>query len=265
MEISQEILKRKGALKFALLSPDIINLLNRGLIASVNLTEWLAVDHGVLVKNVLPHKYQESCLSALANLKQKTAMQSTLAVGKALHEQTCGRDSQLLSTLAGHVSDSVRCWATYLVGLNDSLNISEKLNAIKPFAADSHFGVREISWMAMRYSLDSNLEQAIAILLLWVQDENANVRRFATEAIRPRGVWCKHIDRLKEEPRLALPILDVLKSDPSKYVQDSVGNWLNDASKTQPDWVVELCEQWGQQSNTKETTYIIKKALRSIS
>lgn len=61
-----------------------------------------------------------------------------------------------------------------------------------------------------------------------------------------------------------MPILEPLKSDNSKYVQDSVGNWLNDASKTQLVFVKELCKRWDMESDTKQTKYIIKKALRSI-
>ena len=95
-------------------------------------------------------------------------------------------------------------------------------------------------------------------------DENENIRRFASEVSRPRGVWCKHIEELKRTPELALSILEPLKSDESKYVRDSVGNWLNDASKTQPDFVKKLCECWENESTTNETKYIIKKALRTI-
>jgi len=84
------------------------------------------------------------------------------------------------------------------------------------------------------------------------------------EVIRPRGVWAKHIEDLKQNPSKALPILNQLKSDPSKYVQDSVGNWLNDASKTQPDFVMMLCEKGSKESDTKETSKIIKKAKRTI-
>lgn len=65
-------------------------------------------------------------------------------------------------------------------------------------------------------------------------------------------------------PELALPILEPLKADEAKYVQNSIGNWLNDASKTQPKFVIELCRRWEVESDTKETNYIIKKALRTL-
>ncbi len=118
--------------------------------------------------------------------------------------------------------------------------------------------------MAVRPIIDKNINESIIIFSQWVQGSDENIRRFASEATLPRGVWCNHIDILKKEPAIAMPILEPLKADPSKYVKDSVGNWLNDASKTSPDFVIQLCKHWETESDNKHTAYIIKKALRTL-
>ena len=73
-----------------------------------------------------------------------------------------------------------------------------------------------------------------------------------------------HMEALKVTPEIYLPVLEKLRADPSIYVQDSVGNWLNDASKSRPHFVAAVCERWEKESPIKETQYVIKKASRSI-
>ncbi|MFV0419125.1 MAG: DNA alkylation repair protein [Dysgonomonas sp.] len=263
MTISEEILNRKGAIKQEFVTSEIRNLLNQGLIASVNLTEWLCIDHKFLINNVLPKEYQHTCISSINNLKQVTAMKSIPVVAGALFDSGINKSSTLFAELCNHPSDSVRCWAAYIVGIEKDTILS-KLQSIKQFAADDNFGVREIAWMAVRSDIDALLEDAISILTTWTGETDINIRRFASEATRPRGVWSKHIDKLKDNPELGLSILDPLKSDSAKYVRDSVANWLNDAAKTRPDFVKDICVRWEKESQTKETAYIIKKALRSF-
>lgn len=261
--------KRKGARSSKDIPETILKQLNEGNIETVNLVEWLAVDQRLLLTNILIQnnrtQYLRSVLNEIDQLKKQTVNTINEAIGTCLFSLTVeNKDVSFNTSLMQHSSDMVRCWATYFIGKNNQLSIEEKLEAIQPFAADDHFGVREICWMAVRKDIAHHLEKSIEILSTWTMDENPNIRRFASESIRPRGVWCEHIESLKQQPELALPVLEALKSDPSKYVQDSVGNWLNDASKTRPDFVKIICQRWEKESTTKETSYIIRKALRTL-
>jgi 3-methyladenine DNA glycosylase AlkC len=198
-------------------------------------------------------------------LEKQTINTISEVVGRRLFEQaTLYKDDDFLLAISTHSSDLVRCWTTFTIGKNTKLNIKQMLQKIKPFAADRHFNVREEAWAALRPIIAQNLDESIKILAKWAANKDENIRRFASEATRPRGVWCEHIKELKEKPEMALSILESLKLDKSKYVQNSVGNWLNDASKTQPEFVIQLCERWEKESDTKETKYIIKRALRTI-
>ncbi|WP_265129507.1 DNA alkylation repair protein [Chryseobacterium oranimense] len=261
--------KRKGARSIKDIPESILTQLNRGETESVNLTEWLAVDQKLLLENfLLQHnrkEYIKPILKAVDRLKKQTVNTVNEAIGVGiLNESLKNRDEDFLSVVSAHTSDLVRCWGTYMVGRNEALTISEKLEKIQAFASDSHFGVREICWMAVRPGIAENLEESLTILSCWTNHENEYIRRFASESTRPRGVWCAHIEKLKKNPGLGLVILEPMKSDPSRYVQDSVGNWLNDASKSQPEFVIEICDEWLRESLVKETKYIVKKALRTI-
>ncbi|WP_374966996.1 DNA alkylation repair protein [Lysinibacillus sp. RS5] len=271
MVVKEDILNRKGARKASDIPNDVLTLLNQGRIESVNLTEWQTVNHITLVKNVLPSmgldEELEIILTEIEKQKVETGMKAIRLIGGLLDtvmvNESATKKEDVIKICSQHVSDSVRCWAAFMNKNNDH-SLEEKLLYIRSFAADHHFGVREIAWMSIREDLSENVERSVDLLTEWAKSEDENIRRFSLESIRPRGVWTKHIERLKEEPQIVLPILNLLKSDSSKYVQDSVGNWLNDASKTQPEWVINLCDEWQKDSPTKATERIITKAQRTI-
>jgi len=158
----------------------------------------------------------------------------------------------------------VRGWAAYMIGGCALTSLPRILESVQPLANDGHFCVREWAWLAVRPRIAQDLDEAISILSKWTASPSEYIRRFASEATRPRGVWSAHLPVLKKEPYRGLPILEPLRADVAPYVQNSVANWLNDAAKTRPDWVVELCHSWLSEKPSSATQHIGKRARRSI-
>lgn len=242
------------------IDPDRLARLSVGEVEAATLTECLAVDFAALMRNVLP----EIGANALAEMEHvaATGISKRMSLAARLIREELG--DSVLDRLGRHQSDTARGWACFMIGAADDMPLRDRLVAIRPYADDRHFGVREWSWMAVRPHLAAELEIAIAMLAEWTADPSERVRRFASESIRPRGVWCAHIGALKAQPQLGLAVLEPLRADPVGYVQDSVGNWLNDAGKDRADWVQALCARWSIESPTPATARICKRALRSI-
>jgi 3-methyladenine DNA glycosylase AlkC len=124
--------------------------------------------------------------------------------------------------------------------------------------------VREIAWIALRQEVIDQLALAMERLAKWTRAADPRLRRYASEITRPRGVWAPHVTALKEDPSPGLMLLEPLKSDGDRYVANSVANWLNDASKSQPGWVLEVTHRWQRESPTSATQYIVRRALRTV-
>ena len=116
---------------------------------------------------------------------------------------------------------------------------------------------------AVRPFVEHYPEESVSILYDLVGDESPHVRRWCSEAVRPRLPWGKVLKALVEDPEPILPILEALIDDPELYVRRSVANNLNDISKDHPELVVDLCEEWHDESN-EERMWVVRHALRGL-
>lgn len=266
----ESIVPRKGYSRRADVPAKVLRALNRGEDEPRTLAEWLAIDATALLKAILPGVGLRAYSRQLIGIARKSAtdgiMRRQRAIGVGLFEVARQLDGHVgvHEALAGHRSSVVREWAAMMLPANPALTISERLAGARRFAADPNMGVREIAWMSYRPFLAKNLDDALEILSAWVRDPEPSIRRCAIESTRPRGVWCEHLAALKQAPDRALHLLEALRADPSRYVQLSVGNWLNDASKSKPEWVKEVCARWTRQSREKATALMTARALRTI-
>lgn len=265
MNIPQHILGRKGPRSSKDLDPEVLEFLNEGMTETRNLIEWLAVDQQVLLGLTLNqignHNWYPTFVEAISQLKKPTANSLTRVIGETLGIQT--QDENIYEKLRNHTSDVVRCWACWAQSLHHD-DTADLLDAMKVYAADSHFGVREVVIFATKERLIDDLDTAIKILSGWTTSDDENVRRYAVEVLRPVGVWTKKIANFQDDPSKGLPVIEPLKEDASKYVRDSVANWINDAAKSKPDWAKNLITDWTSKSDNKETAYIAKRGLRSL-
>ena len=257
-ENKPDILARRGATRPIDVPGDVLAQLNAGTLTTATLAEGLSLDFTVLMHNVAP----EVSAEAVAQLRDAGGILKKMLMAGELLLTMYGEAA--VERFGSHSSDTVRGWAAYTLAAVPNPTLAERLRLIRPLADDPHFGVREWAWLAMRPLVAAQITEAVLLLAAWHTESSANLRRFAVEITRPRGVWCAHIPELKARPQIGLPLLEPVRADTSKYVQDSVSNWLNDAAKSQPEWVKDVCERWRRESDMPATLRICKRALRSV-
>jgi 3-methyladenine DNA glycosylase AlkC len=112
------------------------------------------------------------------------------------------------------------------------------MNALERFTSKSsaEFAVRSFLLRAP--------DRMMLQMLTWAEDPSEHVRRLASEGCRPRLPWGQALTLFKQDPTPLLPVLELLKADPSLYVRKSVANNLNDIAKDHPSVVVETARRW---------------------
>lgn len=132
----------------------------------------------------------------------------------------------------------------------------QSIKALEEFTkyGSSEFAVRPF---LIRYP-DEMMNQ----MLVWSKSSNEHVRRLASEGSRPRLPWAMALPHLKSCPNSLTAILEQLKDDASEYVRRSVANNINDISKDNPNYVLDLLEAWVGHSKNRD--WLIKHASRTL-
>ena len=115
---------------------------------------------------------------------------------------------------------------------------------------------------AIRPFLRQNPSKLLQVMHTWSQDQNHHVRRLSSEGLRPLLPWSQKLKLFIENPNPVRPIIENLKNDPSKYVQTSVANHINDYLKVNHGFGIGLIKDWSQNPKTN-TRWIIKHAIRN--
>ncbi len=127
-------------------------------------------------------------------------------------------------------------------------------NQVKEMAASEDWKIREVAATVCVEVSKKKKEEVVQELLSWVKSSDPNTRRCASEGLR---------DVIRKDPSIVTPVIEGLNTDDNLYVKKSVANLLRNASRKNPDYVIELCKKW-EKINNDNTKWIIKEGMKKL-
>lgn len=116
---------------------------------------------------------------------------------------------------------------------------------------------------AIRAFINAYPDPTFEALMTWSKSGLVDLRRLASEGLRPKLPWAMAI---KIDYKKATLPLHNLFYDQDRYVTRSVANHLNDVSKIDPSYVIGLLRTWqaSKLQEPSEMAYITHHALRTL-
>ena len=141
-------------------------------------------------------------------------------------------------------------------GLSDYKKV---LPHFKSAATSSVWDVREFAQMFFRKLIKKYPKEMKGYLLKLVKSEDANIRRFVSETLRPvqENKW------FYKNPDYPLSILKNMFQESLAYPRTSVGNNLSDLARRLPDLVYDLVKELVD-SGDKNSYWIAYRACRNL-
>jgi len=142
-------------------------------------------------------------------------------------------------------------------------------HATEDFAASTAFiyelTKRHTGEFAVRPLLAAFPKEMMAVMRAWSLDENVHVRRLSSEGMRIRLPWAKKLTVALERFDDFKAVLGNLKDDPSRFVQKSVGNNLNDLYREAPEKAEEIIGEWERAGTLSAAArWVVKHGRRNL-
>lgn len=137
--------------------------------------------------------------------------------------------------------------------------------------ADFDRSMRVLAAMTRRFSAEfavrtfilADPARAMGWLMAWARDGSPHLRRLASEGSRPRLPWGIRLAPFVADPAPLIPLLTLLRDDPSETVRRSVANNLNDIAKDHPDLVAGIARDWLAEA-PPERRRLVRHACRTL-
>jgi len=138
-------------------------------------------------------------------------------------------------------------------------NLQDVLPHFTKAATSSKWEIREFTQMFFRKLIGKYPDELRTYLLTAVKSEDANMRRFVAETLRPvqENQW------IYLKPEYSVSILRYLFTEVEAYPRTAVGNNLSDLARRLPECVYELVEELVQ-SGDKNSYWIAYRACRNL-
>ncbi|HEV2661753.1 MAG TPA: HEAT repeat domain-containing protein [Ktedonobacteraceae bacterium] len=175
-------------------------------------------------------------------------------IAEQIHQDAVSEDQckKLALDLFAHEEPAVKMVAVFLFGMLASRTNNALSFLYGKVSQEQDWRVQEILAQAFdRYCSDIGYESALPTIKAWLADNNANVRRAASEGLR---IWTSR-PFFKDHPEIALQLLSALKDDESEYVRKSAGNALRDISRKHKTLVANEVQAWDTSDKRVLFTY----------
>lgn len=181
---------------------------------------------------------------------------------RAFLGQTDSDAFSLATEWYGHAAWEVRAFAVHLLGGLAARDSRALALLYERCGDDPSWRVNEALAMAFDdYCAALGYEQALPVIRQWLRAPSPNLRRAVSEGLRPwtasKRAYFGH------NPLVAIDLLGTLRDDPSRSVQESVGNALRDISRKHPELILATVRAWvGEAPESKARRVIVRHALK---